>query len=89
MRIIFSPTALEHYEFWKMTDGKIIEKIKSLLRDMSEHPFTGIGKPEPLKGNLRGVWSRRITSIHRLLYEVNGDEIDILVLSMKYHYKQK
>jgi len=89
MRIIFSPTALEHYEFWKKTDGKIIEKIKSLLRDMSEHPFTGIGKPEPLKGNLRGVWSRRITSTHRLLYEVKGDEIDILVLSMKYHYKQK
>lgn len=86
MRFIFSPTALEHYEFWVKTDAKVVERIKALLRDMREHPFTGIGKPEPLKGNLRGVWSRRITSRHRLLYEVSGSDIIIHVLSMKYHY---
>jgi len=88
MKFIFSPTALDHYEFWKKTDKKIADRIKSMLRDMSEHPFTGIGKPEPLKGNLQGIWSRRITPRHRLLYEVTGNEIVIHVLSMKYHYKQ-
>lgn len=87
MRIIFSPTAMEHFEFWKKTNPKVADRIKVLLKDMGEHPFAGIGKPEPLKGRLHGIWSRRITSEHRILYEVAGNDIMIHVLSMKYHYR--
>lgn len=86
MKIIFSPTAMGHYEYWKRTNPAITEKIKILLTDICEHPFSGIGKPEPLKGQLRGIWSRRITREHRLIYKVEGQEIFIYVLSMRYHY---
>ena len=89
MKIIFSPTAMEHFEFWKKTNPKVVGRIKVLLKDIGEHSFSGIGKPEPLKGNLQGIWSRRITSEHRLLYEVKGDDIIVHVLSMKYHYRQQ
>ena len=88
MRLIFSPTAKEHYDFWKTTNPRIADRIKLLLRDICEHPFTGIGKPEPLKGNLKGIWSRRINSEHRILYEVSENDIIIHILSMKYHYKR-
>lgn len=86
MRIILSPTALEHLDFWRKTDPRIVERIRLLLSDISEHPFSGIGKPEPLKGPLRGLWSRRINHEHRLIYKVEGHEIHVYVLSMKYHY---
>lgn len=89
MKIIFSPTAMEYFEFWKKTSPKVADRIKVLLKDIGEHPFSGIGKPEPLKGNLQGIWSRRITSEHRLLYEVKGDDIIVHVLFMKYHYRQQ
>lgn len=87
MKIIFSPTAMGHFEYWKKTSPKVAERIKVLLADISEHPFTGIGKPEPLKGPLRGLWSRRINQEHRLIYRVEGQEIFVYILSMKYHYK--
>jgi len=88
MKIIFSPTAMEHFEFWKKTNPRVADRIKVLLRDISEHPFTGIGKPEPLKGNLQGLWSRRISSEHRIIYEVFGSDIIVHILSMKYHYRK-
>ena len=87
MKIIFSPTAMVHFEYWKRTCPKVAERIKVLLADISDHPFNGIGKPEPLKGLLRGLWSRRINQEHRLIYKVEGQEVFIYVLSMKYHYK--
>lgn len=86
MKFIFSPTALEHLEYWRKTSPAIVEKIKSLLSDISEHPFSGIGKPEPLKGPLKGLWSRKINHEHRLIYKVEGQEIHVLVL-LRYHYK--
>jgi len=88
MKIIFSPTAMGHFEFWKKTNPKVADRIKVLLKDISEHPFTGIGKPEPLKGNLQGLWSRRISSEHRIIYEVAGSDIFVHILSMKYHYRK-
>ena len=63
-----------------------MKKITALLEDISKHPYTGIGKPEPLKYELAGKWSRRINSEHRIIYSVNDDTIQIYVLSMRYHY---
>lgn len=86
MRIILSPTAMGHLDFWKRTDARIVGRIRLLLSDISEHPFSGIGKPEPLKGPLRGLWSRRINHEHRLIYKVEDQEVHVYVLSMRYHY---
>lgn len=88
MEIIFSDQALEDIDYWKKSGNKLVmNKITSLLEDILEHPFTGIGKPEPLKYDLAGYWSRRINQEHRLVYSVHDDMIEIYVLSMRYHYK--
>ena len=88
MEIIFSEQALEDIDYWKKSGNKsVMNKITSLLKDIIEHPFTGIGKPEPLKYDLAGYWSRRITQEHRLIYSVHDDMIEVYVLSMRYHYK--
>jgi toxin YoeB len=90
MEIIYSPQALEDIEYWKKSGNKaIMNKITSLLEDIAEHPFTGIGKPEPLRYDLAGYWSRRINSEHRIIYSVHEDLIEVYVLSMRYHYTKK
>ena len=77
-------------EYWKKTGNKVImNKITALLKDISEHPYTGIGKPEPLKYELAGKWSRRINSEHRIIYSVHEDTSEIYVFSMRYHYTKK
>lgn len=86
MKIIFTPRAMEHWEYWKKRDPEICKRIKRLLTDIQEHPFTGIGKPEPLKFELQGKWSRRINTKHRLVYSVTGKIVEIYVFSMRYHY---
>ena len=69
------PKAEEDLAYWKSTGNKrIMKRISKLLEDILQHPFTGIGKPEPLKGDLQGVWSRRITDEHRLIYSVRRME---------------
>ncbi|MCQ2168582.1 MAG: Txe/YoeB family addiction module toxin [Bacteroidales bacterium] len=88
MKIVYSPTALEHLEYWRRTSPATVTRIKSIQSDISEHPFSGIAKPEPLKGPLKGLWSRRINQEHRLIYKVDGQEIQVLVLSMGYHYNK-
>ena len=67
MKLIFTPIAQEHWEYWKKNDPNITKRIKKLLADILEHPYTGIGKPEPLKYELAGKWSRRINTEHRLI----------------------
>ena len=89
MKLIFTPIAQEHWEYWKKNDPNITNRIKKLLADILEHPYTGIGKPEPLKYELAGKWSRRINSEHRLIYSVHNDMIEIYIFSMKYHYSKK
>ncbi len=76
--------------YWKQTGNKaIMRKITVLLQDIVEHPYTGIGKPEALKYELAGKWSRRITSEHRLIYSVHEDQVVVYVFSMRYHYSKK
>lgn len=89
MEMIFSPEAIEDLNYWKKSGNKAVQKkIEVLLVAIQENPYEGIGKPEPLKYNLSGVWSRRITQEHRLIYEVTDkNEIIILnILSLKGHY---
>jgi toxin YoeB len=89
MEIIFSPKAQEDLNYWKNTCNKPIQlKIEKLLLAIQQNPYQGIGKPEPLKYNLSGVWSRRINREHRLVYEINGiNQIPVLdILSLKGHY---
>lgn len=89
MEIVFLPQARRDFEYWKKVGNKaILKKIRDLLEDIKQHPFEGIGKPEPLKNDLRGLWSRRINQEHRLLYEVENGQVRVYVLSMRYHYSR-
>lgn len=84
MRLVWAPTAWEDYLYWQQVDKKIMIRINALIKSCSRTPFTGIGKPESLKGGLQGYWSRRITSEHRLVYKIQKDALRIV--SCRYHY---
>lgn len=87
MEIIFFPKSKEHLDYFKKINNPIIlKKIRQLINSIQETPYSGIGKPEPLKHNLSGLWSRRINQEHRLVYEVLEDENVILIHSLKGHY---
>ena len=87
MEIILLEQAEKDREYWKRTGNKsIMNKIGALLMDICEHPYTGLGKPEALKYELSGYWSRRINSEHRIIYRVDDELITVFVLSMRYHY---
>ena len=82
----FTDKANEDIVFHKRSGNKsVLKKLLTLLNELTEHPFSGTGKPEPLKHNLSGMWSRRINGEHRLIYEVEEDIV--VVLSAKGHYK--
>ena len=82
--MIFSPASLEDLEYWKKVNNTaILKRIELLLADIAEHPFTGIGKPERLKFDLAGKWSRRINSEHRIVYKVTEQGIEVLIPSPK------
>ena len=88
MEIVLLEQARKDRDYWKKSGNtKIQNRISALLRDIQQHPFTGIGKPEPLKHNLKGLWSRRINDEHRLVYQVADGLIYVYVLSMRFHYK--
>lgn len=85
MEVIFLPDAEDDLNFWVTSGNKpILKKIAQLIDDIKLHPYSGLGKPKPLKHNLTGCWSRRINKEHRLVYEVDQDVI--LILSTKGHY---
>lgn len=88
MKLIFSERAWAHYLEWQGDDQRTLAKINDLLRDCKRDPFRGLGKPEPLSGNLSGWWSRRITHGHRLVYRVSGsgDAQALEVAQCRYHY---
>lgn len=83
-KIQFEQEALNEFLEWQDLDKSIHLKIRELIRDIARDPFKGIGKPEPLKGDLKGFWSRRITQEHRLVYRVEPD--NIYILSCRGHY---
>lgn len=84
MNKVWSDDAWEEYIAWQMQDKKTLKRINLLLKDVERHPFEGLGKPEPLRGELSGFWSRRIDEKNRLLYRVSRDLLEIL--SCKGHY---
>jgi toxin YoeB len=84
MRIIFLDGAWEDYLYWQTTDKSVLKKINALIKEIKHSPFEGSGKPEPLKYNLSGWWSRRINLEHRLVYKVESDAI--VILQCRYHY---
>ena len=84
MRIVFSKNSWEDYTSWLKEDKKMLQKINELIKDIQINPFEGKGKPEPLKYDLKGFWSRRIDREHRLVYRYANKEI--LIYSCRYHY---
>lgn len=84
MKKIWFDRAWADYLYWQTEDRKILKRINALLKDVERGNFDGIGKPEPLKGDLSGFWSRRIDDTHRLVYRIRGDVIEIA--SCKGHY---
>ena len=88
MLIVWTEIAWQDYLQWQKEDEKILVAINDLIKDIKRDPFKGIGKPEPLKHDLRGWWSRRITGEHRLVYRVQGkdDGQQIVIAQCRYHY---
>lgn len=86
MRLVFTPHGWADYLYWQSTDKATTKRINRILEDTLREPFSGIGKPEPLRHVLQGCWSRRIDSEHRLVYLVEVG--DIVVLQARYHYER-
>ncbi|HHB95268.1 MAG TPA: Txe/YoeB family addiction module toxin [Campylobacterales bacterium] len=84
MTISFVGKSWEDYNNWIIEDKKIFKKIQRLIKESIREPFSGIGKPEPLKNNLKGYWSKRITDEHRFVYKVEED--NLIIISCKFHY---
>ena len=84
MRVSFTENSWKDYISWQTEDKKTLKRINDLIKAISRDPFSGVGKPEPLKSNLTGYWSRRIDKKNRLVYEVLEQEI--IIVSCKYHY---
>lgn len=84
MNIVFTELSWEQYQYGQKTDKKILERIHELIKDIQRNQFKGIGKPEPLKGNLKGFWSRRIDEEHRLVYRIQNQQVEIV--QCRYHY---
>ncbi|QLA18831.1 Txe/YoeB family addiction module toxin [Desulfolutivibrio sulfoxidireducens] len=84
MRLVWTPQAWEDYLFWQATDRSKVKRINELIRETLRSPFEGKGKPEALRFDLSGYWSRRITAEHRLIYGVSGD--DLVIVACRYHY---
>lgn len=88
MKLLWTLNAWEDYLHWRRADSGIVLKINELIEDIRRNPFKGLGKPEPLKGNLQGWWSRRITQEDRLVYRVvgKGEAPQIEIVACRYHY---
>ena len=84
MVLIFTENVWEDYLYWQKIDKKMVKKINELIKTIKGNPFEGIGKPEPLKYDLAGYWSRRIDQEHRLIYQIINDEL--FIYACRYHY---
>lgn len=86
MKYVFHNSAWEDYLHWLGQDKRILERINLLIKDVERSPYEGIGKPEALRHNLSGWWSRRITDEHRMVYRISDDELHLA--SLRYHYSK-
>ena len=86
MKLIWSTRSWNEYLYWQKVDKKIMKRVNELIKASIRAPFEGIGKPETLKGDLQGYWSRRITSEHRLVYKY--EEGELFIASCRYHYNK-
>jgi toxin YoeB len=84
MKLLWHESAWEDYLFWQKTDKKILKRINALIKSCERTPFSGIGKPEPLKNELSGYWSRRIDNTHRIIYMVKEDIL--IIIQCRFHY---
>jgi toxin YoeB len=84
LNLIFRPIAWQQFLHWQETDKAMVKKINALIKECLRHPYEGTGKPEPLKGDLAGYWSRRIDREHRLVYRVTDTSLEIA--QCRYHY---
>ncbi len=84
MKLIFAEQAWEDYLYWQTTDRKMLRRINALIQEITRTPFTGTGKPEPLRHALAGYWSRRINDEHRLVYKIVNEAI--WIAQARYHY---
>ncbi len=84
MRLVFSERAWEDYLYWQKTDKKVLRRVNILIKEVKRDPFSGIGKPEPLKHALSGYWSRRIDESNRMVYKISSDSL--LIAQLRYHY---
>jgi toxin YoeB len=86
MNLVFSPQAWEDYQHWVQTDRKLVKRINELFKDAVRNPYSGIGKPEPLRHALSGFWSRRISDEHRMVCRMAGNNLEIAQL--RFHYSK-
>lgn len=84
MKLVFWDEAWEQYLYWQQADKAVSKKLNGLIKECLRHPFEGTGKPEPLRGDLSGFWSRRIDREHRLVYRATADSLEIVLC--RYHY---
>jgi toxin YoeB len=84
VKLVFSERAWEDYLYWQETDRRLLGRINQLIREIQREPFSGIGKPEPLKHAFQGYWSRRINDEHRIVYKIRDDSV--LIAQIRYHY---
>jgi toxin YoeB len=84
MKLVFTDTGWQDYLWFQENDPKLLKRINELIKDAKRSPFKGLGKPEPLKADLSGCWSRRINTEHRLVYSVSATEL--VIISCRYHY---
>ena len=85
--LVWTDEAWDSYLYWQSQDGKTLKRINKLVQNAKVSPFDGIGKPEPLRENLSGLWSRRIDDMNRLVYAIDDDYLTII--SCRYHYPRQ
>ncbi|MBU1261502.1 Txe/YoeB family addiction module toxin [bacterium] len=86
MKLVFTSVSWKDYLWFQKNDRKLLKRINALIEDVKRSPFKGLGKPELLKANLSGYWSRRINSEHRLIYGIS--ETELVIISCRYHYNR-
>ena len=85
--LVFTPNAWADYTYWQTQDKKTLKRINNLIEATAREPFAGLGKPEALRGELSGYWSKRIDDVNRLIYQVTDDEL--IIFKCRYHYSDK